>query len=218
MTLTAELYWSFRSPYSYLATKRIRELARTRTVDIAVRPVYPIAIRSPEFFDKVNPLWLPYVLRDCARLAEDLGLPFAMPDPDPVVMNMATREISADQPHIRRITWLGLAAARRGRGLAFIDEASSAIWGGLKDWHLPDRMAQIAARAGLDLRDLEADIAGRDDALEAEVAANQAALEKAGHWGVPCLVFEGEPFFGQDRIDLAVRRMERRGLADRAAP
>ena len=42
------------------------------------------------------------------------------------------------------------------------------------------------------------------EALDAEVAANQAALEAAGHWGVPTLVFKGEPFFGQDRIDLAL--------------
>jgi len=33
------------------------------------------------------------------------------------------------------------------------------------------------------------------------VEANEAALDAAGHWGVPTMVFEGEPFFGQDRID-----------------
>ena len=34
-----------------------------------------------------------------------------------------------------------------------------------------------------------------------EIEANQASLEAAGHWGVPTMVFQGEPFFGQDRID-----------------
>ena len=46
-------------------------------------------------------------------------------------------------------------------------------------------------------------------------AANQVALEIAGHWGVPTLVFEGEPFFGQDRIEMARWRMEQKGLASR---
>ncbi len=53
------------------------------------------------------------------------------------------------------------------------------------------------------------------EALDAEIAANQDALEKSGHWGVPTLVFEGEPFFGQDRIEMAQWRMEQRGLTRR---
>ena len=51
--------------------------------------------------------------------------------------------------------------------------------------------------------------------LHAEIAGNQDALEAAGHWGVPTLVFDGEPFFGQDRIDLAVWRMQQKGLVER---
>ena len=53
------------------------------------------------------------------------------------------------------------------------------------------------------------------ESCEAEIEANQVALEKAGHWGVPTLVFDGEPFFGQDRIDMAIWRMERKGLTPR---
>ena len=37
----------------------------------------------------------------------------------------------------------------------------------------------------------------------------------AGHWGVPTLVFQGEPIFGQDRIGLAIWRMEQAGLKER---
>jgi 2-hydroxychromene-2-carboxylate isomerase len=32
---------------------------------------------------------------------------------------------------------------------------------------------------------------------------------------VPTFVFENEPFFGQDRIDLLIRRMQSKGLARR---
>jgi 2-hydroxychromene-2-carboxylate isomerase len=34
---------------------------------------------------------------------------------------------------------------------------------------------------------------------------------------VPTLVFDGEPFFGQDRIDMALWRMEQKGLTKRVA-
>jgi 2-hydroxychromene-2-carboxylate isomerase len=47
------------------------------------------------------------------------------------------------------------------------------------------------------------------------IAENQAALEKAGHWGVPTMAFKGEPFFGQDRIDLLVWRLRQNGLKER---
>jgi 2-hydroxychromene-2-carboxylate isomerase len=216
MTLKCELYWSFRSPYSYLGAKHYRRLTQEFDLEIDVRPVYPIAIRSPDFFDKVNPLWIPYVLKDCQRIAEYRGLPFQFPDPDPVVMNNETREISTEQPYIFKLSRLGVEARRRGRGLEFIDEVSDAIWGShLVDWHKAEKLAPVVARAGLDLAEMEAAIEGREAELDAEITANQAALEAAGHWGVPTLVFEGEPFHGQDRIDMAVWRLKQRGLEPR---
>ncbi len=216
MTLQADLFWSFRSPYSYLAIGRIVQLTRDYDLEVAVRPVFPIAIRTPEFFKEVNPLWVAYLLRDVFRVAEMNGIPFAWPKPDPVVMDMATRTISPDQPYIHRLTYLGVEAARRGRGLAFIDEVSRLLWGsGVESWDQGDHLAGAAARAGLDLAEMEAAIDAGRAGYEAEVAENQKALEAAGHWGVPTLVFEDEPFFGQDRIDLCVWRMRQKGLARR---
>ena len=53
------------------------------------------------------------------------------------------------------------------------------------------------------------------DRYEAIIKDNEAAHRKAGHWGVPLFVFEGEPFFGQDRIDHLLWRMKQRGLRER---
>lgn len=215
MTLSADLFWSFRSPYSYLAIGRYRALAASHDVEIHLRPVYPLAIREPDFFEKNHPNWLGYTMRDMMRVAEFHGIKFGRPRPDPIVQNVITREISADQPYIYRLTRLGQAAARRGRALPFCDEVAQLIWGGVEDWHLGDHLGQAAARAGLDLTKL--DVEARDDAaaLDAEIAASQAALEASGHWGVPTLVIDGEPFFGQDRIEMAKWRMEPKGLKPR---
>ena len=46
--------------------------------------------------------------------------------------------------------------------------------------------------------------------------ANEKAHAASGHWGVPTFVFENEPFFGQDRIDLLIWRMESRGPTRRS--
>jgi 2-hydroxychromene-2-carboxylate isomerase len=216
MTLQADLYWSFRSPYSYLAIGRYRALTEAYDLTITLKPVYPLAIRQPDFFERNHPNWLGYTVRDIARLSQFLGVPMAPPRPDPIVQDIATRRIAAEQLYIFRLVRLGQAAARRGRGLEFCDEAARLIWGGIQNWHEGDHLAEAAERAGLDLAELDAEAETDAEALDAEIAANQEALETAGHWGVPTLVFQGEPFFGQDRIALAQWRMEQAGLKPRA--
>jgi 2-hydroxychromene-2-carboxylate isomerase len=215
MAMTADLFFSFRSPYSYLAVGRYRELATEYAVDIVLRPVYPLAIREPDFFERNHPNWLRYTMLDMFRVAQFEGIPFGPPRPDPIVQDVATRRIAADQPYIRRITRVGQAAARRGKGLAFAAEAGLLIWGGAEGWHEGDHLAGAAQRAGLDLAELDEEVRRDAEALDAEIADNQAALEGAGHWGVPTLVFDGEPFFGQDRIAMAKWRMEQKGLRPR---
>lgn len=215
MTLHADLFFSFRSPYSYLSVGRYRQMCEEYDLDIALKPVYPLAIRQPDFFERNHPNWLGYTFRDMFRVAQFHGIPFGPPSPDPIVQDVQTRQISAEQPYIRRITRMGQIAARKGQGLTFAHEAGKLIWGGAKDWHEGQHLSGAAERAGLDFAELEAEAASDPETLDLEIAANQAELEAAGHWGVPTLVFEGEPFFGQDRIEMAKWRMEQKGLAKR---
>jgi 2-hydroxychromene-2-carboxylate isomerase len=215
MTLSVDLFWSFRSPYSYLATPRLADMQKTYDLNINVRPVYPLAVRKADFFDSVNPQWIPYLLRDTYRIAQMQGLPYAWPKPDPVKVDPATRHGTPDQPYIHRLTRLGCAAAEAGHGLAFLYEVSRVIWGGTKDWHEGDHLKDAAARAGLNLADLDKKIETDADTYEAIIQANQKAHNEAGHWGVPTMVFEDEPFFGQDRLDVLLWRLKENGLKKR---
>lgn len=216
MTLSYDLYWSFRSPYSYLVTPRLVALERDYDVACNVRVVHPIAVRQPEFFDNSDPLWFSYFMRDVFRSAAFIGLPFRWPTPDPVYRDPATGRYPSEQPHIHRLGRLGVAATERGRGLAFLDEVSRTIWGGeVVNWHEGDHLARAAARAGLDLAELDAAVAADVDRYEAVIARNQDAQRVGGHYGVPLMVFEGEPFFGQDRFDQLKWRMEQNGLTRR---
>ncbi|WP_114520159.1 2-hydroxychromene-2-carboxylate isomerase [Altererythrobacter sp. ZODW24] len=216
MIQTAELFWSFRSPYSYLAIGRYRALTELYDVEIALRPVYPLAIRQPEFFAEGNKAAGRYIFMDAARVAQHLDIPYRWPRPDPVVQDIATMTISAEQPHIYRLVRMGQAAARKGRGLVFADEVSKLIWNGKTDnWHEGAHLAGAAERSGLDYAELETEVESDFEALDAEIAGNQDALEATGHWGVPTLVFDGEPFFGQDRIEMVLWRMNEKGLAER---
>ena len=133
-------------------------------------------------------------------------------------MDMETLAIAPDQPLARRLTRLGVEAAGQGRDLALIDEVSKLVWNGeVKGWDQGDHLAKATARAGLDLAAMEAKIATDVDAYEDAITANEEALDAAGHWGVPTMVFEGEPFFGQDRLDVFVWRLKQNGLEPRAA-
>jgi 2-hydroxychromene-2-carboxylate isomerase len=215
MTLTYDLFWSFRSPYSYLVVPRLIEFERDCDVTARVRPVYPIAVRIDGFFKNANPLWGRYIVRDAARTAEMLGMPFAWPSPDPVVMNVGTGEVPKEQPYIHRLTRLGVAAAERGKGLQLLREVSAIIFGGTRDWHVGDHLARAVARAGLDLAELDRDIETNAERYEAVIAESETAQKNAGHWGVPLMAFENEPFFGQDRFETLKWRMAQKGLKKR---
>lgn len=216
MTHSVELYWSFRSPYSYLVTPRLIGLEAEWDAKIVVRPVRPIAVRQPDFFAAADPLWTGYLMRDCKRSADYLGLPLRWPRPDPVVMDMATRTYPQEQPYIHRLTRLGQLAAERGAGLALLRSVSQLIWSGETDnWHEGDHLARAVAAAGLDLAEMDGVLSAEEARLDAAIAQNEADQRTGGHYGVPLMVFEGEPFFGQDRFDQLLWRMRQQGLTAR---
>ena len=48
MTHRVDLFWSFRSPYSYLALSKAIPLTKNYDLEIVARPVYPLAVRMPK--------------------------------------------------------------------------------------------------------------------------------------------------------------------------
>ena len=218
MTLHYDLYWSFRSPYSYFVTPRLLELGRDYDVICHVRPVYPLAIRKPEFFANRDALWPGYFRLDTIRAAEFAGLSYSWPMPDPVQSNPETKQYLplAEQPYIQRLTRLGAAAAERGDALPFLRQISHLIWSGeVSGWDQGTHLAEAAKRAGFDLAELDAAIEAAPETYEAVIEKNQIAQREAGHWGVPLMVFDGEPFFGQDRFLELKWRLGQKGLQKR---
>jgi len=216
MTLSIDLFWSFRSPYSYLATPRLVAMQKDYDLNINVRPVYPLAVRSGEFFGQVNPMWIPYLMRDTFRISQMLEMPYRWPRPDPVVVDPQTRAATPNQPYIHRLTRLGCAAAETSHGLDFLNEVSRVIWSGEHEgWHEGEHLKNATARAGLDLVELDKKITDDPEKYEAIIMANQKAHAEAGHWGVPTMAFNGEPFFGQDRIPDLLWRLKQNGLKAR---
>ncbi|MGD9965056.1 MAG: 2-hydroxychromene-2-carboxylate isomerase [Hyphomonadaceae bacterium] len=216
MTLTFDYYFSFRSPYSYLSAPQVEALLERYDMSPRMRFVTPIAIRIPGFFKSVNPLWPPYLLRDTFRISQMHDIPYRWPKPDPIVMDIGSGDVADEQPYIHRVTRMGVAAERMGRGFQFARKASHAIWSGEVDaWHEGDHLTRAAAESGLAPESVDAMVRDEGADLAAEIERNEADQRKAGHWGVPLFVFDQEPFFGQDRLDHLIWRMQQSGLKPR---
>ena len=212
MNPVIDVFFSFRSPYSYLVTPDLLKLREDYNVEVKLRPVLPIALRTRDtLFSGDNQNKARYIVLDAFRRAEFLGMKMEWPSPDPIVQDFETFEVAEEQPYIYRLTALGVEAERRGKGIDLAYAVSHLIFGGTKDWDQGDLLEKAVASAGLNLADLGAATA-QYDAME-EVESNQALLDQAGHWGVPTMVLNGEPFFGQDRIDTLRWRLDKLGLA-----
>jgi 2-hydroxychromene-2-carboxylate isomerase len=202
-----DVYFSFRSPYSYIVTPDLLRLRSDYDAKVVLRPVLPIAIRAKGAVFDANDKKRPrYIAMDSRRRAEFLGLPMRWPRPDPIIQNMETFEVAEEQPHIWRLTSLGIEAEHQGKGIDFAHDAARMLWSGTENWHEGDHLAKVCQGLGLDLAAMESRINQSD--IEVAVEENHAGLEAAGQWGVPTMVFEGEPFFGQDRIETLRWRLD----------
>ena len=212
---TVDYYWSFRSHYCYLGIDRVMELPQEFAIDIRLRPVLPLILRTPQYFTSLPETgvnrWT-YIQQDAERIAERLNLPFGWPDPDPVAFTPGEFKPAKEQPHIYRLTRLAVAAEHHGKGLEVTAALARAIFSPDGGWDDPQRIMDAVESTGLGYDELAAEITATAPLLDAEVAANADALAEAGHWGVPTLVFRGEAFFGQDRIDDLKWRMRQQGL------
>ncbi len=207
-----DIYWSYRSPYSYLAIDRLTAIVTAYDVAPRFCFVRPLAMREPTFFERNRPQWLPYLFKDVLRESARLGVPFFPPRPDPITMDMATGKVAPEQPLMDRLMRLGLAAEEsQGAGLAFARMVARAIWGGVENW--PERavLEKAAEDAGLSLAALEGFADAHATRLTERMVENEAA-QLVHHWGVPLMVLDDEPFFGQDRLDSLVWRLRQKGL------
>ena len=206
-----DVFWSFRSPYSYLATPGMLDIKERYAVDVNLRVVLPIALRIPDVLFKAgDKSKVRYIMLDWNRRAEFLGLSHQWPCPDPIVQDPDTMQIAEEQPYIYRLSKLGVEAQRRGRGIEFAAQVSRMIWGGTRDWDKGDHLQRATEAAGLSLDKMESEIKTGNHLDEIE--GNHLALDDAGHWGVPTFAFADEPFFGQDRIDTLCWRLDQQGL------
>jgi 2-hydroxychromene-2-carboxylate isomerase len=216
--LEFDLYWSMRSPYSYLVLDRILALNKYYNVKINFMPTLPIAVKSGGFPGVPWYRWN-YDMMDQHRVAKRLGIPFRRPRPEVVLQNSwppykLTLEIpegEKNQPNVYLVTRCAAAAQLQGKGLQFLDHVSHMLWDGTVD-NWPEHLGEYMDRAGMDGKAILADVKANPKKYDDRLNANNKVKAKTGHGGVPLMVFRGEPFFGQDKFDVFFWRLARNGL------
>jgi 2-hydroxychromene-2-carboxylate isomerase len=201
MSARPRLYFSFRSPYSWLAVRRLREAVPDVFTRFDMQPYWDpderssaaLAERGGEFhYVQMSRAKHLYMLLDTKRLAQRRNLAMAWPvDVDPWW----------ELPHL---AWI--AARREGRAEPFYDALVEARWGRGEDICQADTVRRAAKEAGLDP---ETAVAAPESGSVREEAVDclyRAYLDDI--FGIPYLKLGRHRFWGLERVDdfLAVWR------------
>ncbi|MCE9681059.1 2-hydroxychromene-2-carboxylate isomerase [Halomonas alkalisoli] len=189
-------YFSQVSPWTYLGHARLAEIAARHGATIDYVPITLSAV-----FPRTGGLPLPkraperqaYRMAELKRWPQQLGIP----------LNRQPKHFPTDDRPAAR---LALTAKAQGHEIADLTLAIlKACWAEERDVADLDTLREIADACGLDgqalLEESESDVGQRrlDEACERAVSA--------GCFGSPWYDIDGEPFWGQDRLELVEKKL-----------
>lgn len=176
-----EFFFSFRSPYSYLAFDRVVNLGKRHNARLILKPVLPMLMRGlpvPKAKSR-------YILRDCTREARRLGIPFGrICDPlgAGVERGYALFDYAEDQ----------------GKFAPYCAAFMRSVWSQGVDAATDRGMERIVTSAGLEWSVARPLLNTQE--WRGRVEANQHRLQEVGLWGVPSFCVDGQSLWGQDRF------------------
>ncbi|WP_119417990.1 2-hydroxychromene-2-carboxylate isomerase [Desertibaculum subflavum] len=196
MARTIDFYFSFVSPYSYLANSQLPAIAAKAGATIAYRP-----FRILELMQMVGnrPTTIEckakgrYSGNDLARWSRRYGVP--------VVRN----------PQTAKIDWAELArgallAADQGKARTYVDAVFAGMWVRQTDFTNRAAYAALLDEAGFDGARFVAQLGEGDLASRLDKATQDAA--ERGVFGAPTFFAGDEMFFGNDRLDFLAETLK----------
>jgi 2-hydroxychromene-2-carboxylate isomerase len=179
--IDVQLFFNFRSPYCYLASKSLFSIFEDFHARLVWRPLGGWDGRSAPDRAKVK---VPLTRQDIARWARKMGIP-CIPPP---ISTEPTRAGAGS-----------LLAEERGLLRPYLVEMMRREWAEGKDIGDPAEILDVGVRVGLNRDELTAAI----DAPErhAQLKANWAQAQELGVIGVPTFVIDDQIFWGNDRIE-----------------
>jgi 2-hydroxychromene-2-carboxylate isomerase len=186
--LTVDAFIDLRSPYSFLALKPARALAQRCGSRFEWWPfitdfesAYGGKIEERSGRDVAK---LKYLYMDCRRLARQQGL----------TIRSTTKLWDASLA-----SQAMLFAKASGRLWEFCDPLLAAFWRREFDLESIDQLSAALARAGLQVGDWHRYL---ETAAQRDLDAAAQQAERLGVFGAPTFVYDGELFWGGDRLEL----------------
>ncbi len=184
-----DVFFSFRSPYSYLSLARLNKLQQQygSRLNVRLRPVLPMVERGVE----LSPEKRNHILKDAARIANKHQIAFGY-----------VRDPLGDG--LRRCLSLFYFAQDKGKEAEFVMSVMQGIWGEGVSINSDRGLRKLTQRAGLNFD--EARHRSFDDSIAEQMQKNQHQLELMGLWGVPTFALTNDQnqlvdvFWGQDRL------------------
>ena len=193
-----DYYDSMSSPWTYLGHLRFEELCRRFGLTINHKPMDLLKVWSVSgglpLRERAKQRQA-YRHQELRSWREFLGIPCNL---EPAFHPVADR----------RACYLVIAAMRQGLDWSRLSYALlRAVW--VEERNIADHatLTAIAGENGMDGKALLA--ATEDEAVKAEYQANTDEALKLGVFGAPWYVIDGEPFWGQDRLDFVERALAR---------
>ncbi len=188
-----DYYFSPVSPWTYLGHARVAEIAHRYGASINAKPVdygviFPVSGGLP--LGKRAPQRQAYRLAELARWRDHLGL----------ALTIQPKYFPADGTQAAYL----IAAAAEEKRMAVAGDVLSAVWVREENIADPATLAAIGARHGINEAGL---------ALETGKAIYAANTEEAlarNVFGAPTYAYDGELYWGQDRLDFLERALARR--------
>jgi 2-hydroxychromene-2-carboxylate isomerase len=186
-------YFDFFSPFSYLASLRIGDLAARHGATVVYHVVDNQVIKlNAGTTGRPNHALPPkyrYLRADLARWARRYGVPLISPE-----------SVSHMDPTIPPRIGRGFLVARRHRKeLAYLSTAYRKVWGEAAEMN-EALLRELAAVAGLPAADFLKAV--DSDEIRKEAEREIAEASERGVFGVPSVIVNDELFWGNDRLDM----------------
>jgi 2-hydroxychromene-2-carboxylate isomerase len=180
-SVDVKLFFNFRSPYCYIASKTLFAIYDEYRADLVWRPLGGWSGRSSPERAKVK---VPLTRQDVRRITGKMGIPMNPPPitTDPTIAGAAS-----------------LLAEERGLLREWIVEVMRAEWADGQDIGDEQVLLQVGEQIGLDPGELEASFT--DEAKLAQLDKNWEEAQELGLIGVPSFQVGEELFWGSDRIE-----------------
>lgn len=183
------LYFNFRSPYCYLASKTLWPVVDDYDVNLIWKPVGGWNLRSsPDRAKKKVPL----ARQDVARFARRLQIPL---NPPP----METETTLAAK--------LSLLAEEKGVLREYIISVMDKEWAEGQNIGEQEILFSAGERAGLNRDDMQTALDNPEYMTRLE--ANVEEADEKGVIGVPTFLIGDQIFWGQDRIEFVLEELDR---------